>query len=87
MLLFFQDLHKPIPTNKLYPNWKLHPFLKHILSVFRFSWLLDFSLAVDDQNIGFQCHTLALTVRSYKYFINLRAKCGFCDPDREQLLV
>ena len=46
---------KPIPKCKLYPNWKLYPFLKHILYVFHFAWLLGCSLAVDEQMIGFQC--------------------------------
>ena len=39
---------------KLYPNWKLHPILKYILSVFYFVWFLGCDLYVDDKNIGLQ---------------------------------
>ena len=49
-----QDQWKPIPAHKLYPNWKFHLFLKHILYVFYFSWLIDFSLSIDEQLIGFK---------------------------------
>ena len=44
-----QDPRKPIPTHKLYPNWKMYSFLKHIFSVFHFSWLLGCALAVDEK--------------------------------------
>ena len=43
-----------IPARKFYPNLKLYPFLKHILSVFNFSWLIGCALSVDDKIIGFK---------------------------------
>ena len=49
----FQYMRNLIPTQKLYPNRKLYPFLKHILSVFRFACLLSFSRSVDEKNICF----------------------------------
>ena len=38
-------------TCKLYPNWKFYPFLKNILYVFHFEWLLGCDFAVDEQTI------------------------------------
>ena len=48
-----QDPQKPTPACKLYLNWKLYPFLNHILSVFRFSWFLGGAISVDNQTNGF----------------------------------
>ena len=50
----FQDPWKPISTRKVYPNCKLYPFMKHILYVFHFEWLLGCTLSVYEQIIGFQ---------------------------------
>ena len=61
-----QDPCKPIPTRQLYPNWKFYPLLRHILYVFHFEWLLDFSLAVDEQMIGFQGRHVDKIRVSYK---------------------
>ena len=62
----FQDLQKPIPTCKLYPNYKLHPFLKHNLSMLNFAWLLGCALAVDDKTIGSQGRNMDKMLISYK---------------------
>ena len=56
----------PIPSHKLYPNWKLCPFLKHILSVFNFVWLLVCALYVGDQIIGFKVIHMDKMRISYK---------------------
>ena len=61
-----QDQWKPIPTRKLYPNWKLYPLLNHILSVFHFSCLLDYSLAVYYKTVGFQSRHVDKMIISYK---------------------
>ena len=50
----FQDPQKPIPTRKLYPNYKLYPFLKHILSMFHFAWFLGCALIVYEKMINIQ---------------------------------
>ena len=39
----------PIPALELFPNYKLYPFLKHILYVFHFARLIGCDLAVDEQ--------------------------------------
>ena len=57
---------KPIPTQNFYQNWKLYPFLKHILSVFRFTWLLGCDLTVDEQTIFFQVIHVDKMIISYK---------------------
>ena len=49
-----QDPRKPVPTRNLYLNLKLYLFLKHIVSMFHFSWFLGCALSVDEQNIGFK---------------------------------
>ena len=61
-----QDLRKPIPTRKLYPSRKLYPFLKHILYVFFFEWLLGCDHDVDEQTIGFQGRHVYNMISSYK---------------------
>ena len=61
-----QDQWKPIPTRKLYPNWKFYPLLNHILSVFHFSCLLDYSLAVYYKTVGFQSRHVDKMIISYK---------------------
>ena len=43
-----QDPRKPRSSLKLYPDRKLQPFLKHILSVFHFEWLIGCALEVDE---------------------------------------
>ena len=62
----FQDLPKPITARKLYPNCKFYPFLKHILSMFHFSWLLGCDIAIDEQTIGFQGKHVDKMIISYK---------------------
>ena len=47
-----QDPLKPMPARKLYPNWKLYPFLKHIWSIIHFSSFIRCDLSVDEQIIG-----------------------------------
>ena len=61
----FQDPCTPIPTQNLYPNWKLYPFLNHILYVLHFEWFLGFSLAVDEKIIGFQGRHVDKMIISY----------------------
>ena len=60
-----QDPSKPIPTRKFYPNWEFYPFLNHILYALHFEWLLGFSLAIDEQMIGFQVRHVDKMIISY----------------------
>ena len=46
--------------------WNIYPFLKHILSVFHFSWLLGCAISVDDQQIGFKGVHMDKMRKSYK---------------------
>ena len=62
----FQDPQKPIPACKLYPNWKLYPFLKHILSVFHFVWFLGCAIYVDDKTVGLKGRHVDKMRISYK---------------------
>ena len=47
---------RPIPSRTTHPNWKVHPFLKHILEVSKEAACLGRNLSIDEQTIGFQGH-------------------------------
>ena len=44
----------PIPDRNIAPNWKVHPFLKHITTVSQQAVSLGKHLSCDEQTIGFQ---------------------------------
>ena len=46
----------PVPSRSEHPNWKVHPFLKHILSVSKEAAFIGRDLSCDEQTIGFQGH-------------------------------
>ena len=46
----------PVPDRNIAPNWKIHPFLKHISSVSQEAVFLGRNLSCDEQTIGFQGH-------------------------------
>ena len=54
MLLCVPGFAESNKNPKLYPNRKLYPSPKYILSVFHFPFLLGFALSVDEQTIGFE---------------------------------
>ena len=72
-------MRNPIPTQKLYPNWKFYPFPKHILSVFNFLWVLVCALAVDEQMIGFQGRHVNKMRISYKNKEGVFQAYDLCD--------
>ena len=55
-----------IPERKVHPNWKFYPFLKHILSLFHFTWLLGCALSVDYQMIGLKYRYMDIMRIYYK---------------------
>ena len=44
----------PVPSRDEAPNWKVHPFLKHILQVSKEAVFMGRDLSCDEQTIGFQ---------------------------------
>ena len=44
----------PVPSRDEVPNWKVHPFLKHILKVSQEAVFMGRDLSCDEQTIGFQ---------------------------------
>ena len=46
----------PVPKRSEHPNWKVHPFLKHILSISKEAAFIGRNLSCDEQTIGFQGH-------------------------------
>ena len=46
----------PVPDRDTHPNWKVHPFLKHILDVSQKAVFMGRDLSCDEQTIGFQGH-------------------------------
>ena len=46
----------PVPDRNTHPNWKVHPFLKHILDVSQKAIFMGRDLSCDEQTIGFQGH-------------------------------
>ena len=61
-----QNPQKLISVRKLYPNCDFYPFLKHILSVFHFVWLLGGALSVDKQTIDSKSRHVDKMITSYK---------------------
>ena len=43
-----------VPSRDTHPNWKIHPFLKHILNVSKEAVFLGRNLSCDEQTVGFQ---------------------------------
>jgi hypothetical protein len=48
-----QDPYKPIPPKKTHPNWKVDPFIAHIMVVAMHAWVLGRNISCDKQTIGF----------------------------------
>ena len=48
------DPRYPTPPRDTHPNWKIHPFLKHITTVSQVAVRLGRNLSCDEQTIGFQ---------------------------------
>ena len=48
------DPSYPTPPRDTHPNWKVHPFLKHMLEVSKKGMIMGRNLSVDEQTIGFQ---------------------------------
>ena len=46
----------PVPDRNSHPNWKVHPFLKHILQVSKEAAAIGKNLSCDEQTVGFQGH-------------------------------
>mmetsp|Transcript_43733 Transcript_43733/g.64212 ORF Transcript_43733/g.64212 Transcript_43733/m.64212 type:complete len:448 (-) Transcript_43733:705-2048(-) len=46
----------PVPDRNTHPNWKVHPFLKHILDISQKAVFMGRDLSCDEQTIGFQGH-------------------------------
>jgi hypothetical protein len=46
--------YRPVPSRDTHPNWKVHPFLKHILQVSQEAVFMGRNLSCDEQTIGFQ---------------------------------
>ena len=51
---FIQNPYKDLPDIKLFPNWKLHGFLRHFANISPKAAHLPENNAVDEQTIGFQ---------------------------------
>ena len=43
----------PPPSRESYPNWKVHPLLKHMLKISKDAVFLGRNLSCDEQTIGF----------------------------------
>ncbi len=50
------DPRYPVPNRDRHPNWKVHPFLKHMMKVCQSAMHMGRNLSVDEQTIGFQGH-------------------------------
>ena len=48
------DPQIPVPSRLTHPNWKVHPFLKHMKKVSQEAVVLGRNLSCDEQTIGFQ---------------------------------
>ena len=53
---FFASVNPMIPTppRDSHPNWKIHPFLKHIMKVSKEAVVMGRNLSCDEQTVGFQ---------------------------------
>ena len=56
----------PVPSRSEHSNWKVHPFLKHILLVFKEAAFIGRDLSCDEQTKGFQGHHRDKQLITYK---------------------
>ena len=44
----------PVPSRETHPNWKVHPLLKHMLTVSKAAVFIGRNLSCDEQTVGYQ---------------------------------
>ena len=54
MLFACVDPFMPTPPSAAHPNWKIDPFLKHMIKVSKYAIVIGQDISIDEQDIGFQ---------------------------------